>query len=109
MKETADSINNMAASLKSLWNWVSDLFSIDSFDSIDSITSRILYDLLSGTDLKFKTSVPEIKIDYPIINGSSSPYTSWKWQNLKLYPVEGKLAVPFGPFNPLGKLVENTP
>lgn len=46
-------LSRIKEALQKFWNWVGkDLFGIESFDSIEEVTDRVLYDLLSGTDLK---------------------------------------------------------
>lgn len=46
-------LDRMRRALTAFWKWVgTELFDIREFDSIDEVTDRVLYDLVSGTDLK---------------------------------------------------------
>lgn len=45
-------LDRMRKALQEFWSWVGkELFGIKNFESIDQVTDRILYDLVSGTDL----------------------------------------------------------
>jgi len=45
-------LGRMKKALEIFWSWVGkDLFGIKDFKSIDEVTDRVLYDLVSGTDL----------------------------------------------------------
>lgn len=45
-------LDRMRKSLQEFWSWVGkELFGIKNFESIEQVTDRILYDLVSGTDL----------------------------------------------------------
>lgn len=45
-------LDRMRKALQEFWSWVGkELFGIKNFDSIEQVTDRILYDLVSGTDL----------------------------------------------------------
>ena len=53
-KTLLEKINSL---LKEFWKWVSkNILDIQQFDSIDDITDRVLYDLISGTNILEKTS-----------------------------------------------------
>lgn len=46
-------LGRMREALKRFWRWAGkNLFGIDRFRSIDEVTDRVLYDLVSGTDLR---------------------------------------------------------
>ena len=55
-------LDRMRKALQEFWSWVGkELFGIEKFDNIDEVTDRVLYDLVSGTDLG---AVPEgIRMD----------------------------------------------
>lgn len=45
-------LDRMRKALQEFWSWVGkELFGIKNFESIEQVTDRILYDLVSGTDL----------------------------------------------------------
>lgn len=45
-------LDRMRKALQEFWSWVGkELFGIEKFESIDEVTDRVLYDLVSGTDL----------------------------------------------------------
>ncbi len=47
-------IDRIRQALQEFWNWVgTNLFGIKSFDSIDQVTDRVLWDMLNGTDLGY--------------------------------------------------------
>ena len=49
---TQSLIDRMRQALQEFWNWVGiNLFGIKSFDRIDQVTDRVLWDMLNGTDL----------------------------------------------------------
>ena len=49
---TRQLINRAKQAIKSFWKWVGkNLFGITKFDSQEDVADRVLYDLLSGTDL----------------------------------------------------------
>ena len=51
--EAVTLLDRMRRALTAFWKWVgTELFDIREFDSIDEVTDRVLYDLVSGTDLK---------------------------------------------------------
>lgn len=57
-------LDRMRKALQEFWSWVGkELFGIKNFESIEQVTDRILYDLVSGTDLNpvssFDTSAAE--------------------------------------------------
>lgn len=54
-------IERMREAVKKFWNWVGvELFGIKEFESVEQIADRVLYDLVSGTDLGTATGRGEM-------------------------------------------------
>lgn len=54
-------IEQMKHALQQFWNWVgTNLFGIDKFESMAQVTDRVLWDLMSGTDLQSRIRTTEI-------------------------------------------------
>lgn len=55
-------IGRMREALKRFWRWAGkNLFGIEKFGSIEEVTDRVLYDLVSGTDLRTGESASNIE------------------------------------------------
>ena len=70
-------LSRMKEALQKFWNWVGkDLFGIESFDSIEEVTDRVLYDLVSGTDLKRGVAAEE-NVLYRTSTEIDEQYPNW--------------------------------
>lgn len=64
ISKTTALLRRVKDALQSFWSWVGhDLFGIHSFKNADEVADRVLYDLVSGTDLSGITyGIPEFNI-----------------------------------------------
>lgn len=64
-------LDRMRKALQEFWSWVGkELFGIKNFESIEQVTDRILYDLVSGTDLTATPSLAGFRIGEKAIEAS---------------------------------------
>lgn len=83
ISKTTALLRRVKEAIQSFWNWVGhDLFGIHSFKNADEVADRVLYDLVSGTDLSGITyGIPEFNITPEELAKRREAMRKWQKEN----------------------------